>query len=177
MVLASCEPSDLSDEELESVAGEAAEVKEQRNTATVKVAALESVLRTCRQYKGIDLSTPPKITTQDTLYPEQAVNDNSNIPSWSAMAEALRRKVAEAATAKSNASTAPGSAHSHPLDTMRSPSTNSSSASASDGSKSNGGPDTDRSSTSRGSPGKHHDVPLNSLAYRSVLDDEKRQKT
>lgn len=159
------------------MAGEAAEVKEQRDTATVKAAALESVLRTCRQYKGIDLSTPPEITTQDTPYPEQAVKDNSNNPSWSARAEALRRKAAQAATAKSNATTAPGSAHSHPLDTMHPPSTNSSSASASNGSRSNRGSGTDRSSTSRGSPGKHHDVPLSSLAYRSVLDDEKRPKT
>jgi hypothetical protein len=64
LTLANCEPSNLSDEELESVAGESTEVKEQRSTAVLKTAALEAVIKTCRQYKGISQSTPQKSMPQ-----------------------------------------------------------------------------------------------------------------
>jgi len=58
LILSSCDPSSLSDEELEAVAGESEEVKEQRTKAIHRVAALEAVIQTCRQYKGISRSTP-----------------------------------------------------------------------------------------------------------------------
>lgn len=67
LILSSCDPSSLSDEELEAVAGESEEVKEQRSKAVHRVAALESVIQTCRRYKGISRSTPQKLTPGRTV--------------------------------------------------------------------------------------------------------------
>jgi hypothetical protein len=66
LILSSCDPSSLSDEELEAVAGESEEAKEQRTKAVHRVAALEAVIQTCRQYKGISRSTPQKLAPSRT---------------------------------------------------------------------------------------------------------------
>jgi hypothetical protein len=66
LILSSCDPSSLTDEELEAVAGESEEVKEQRTKAVHRVAALEAVIQTCRQYKSISRSTPQKIMPSRT---------------------------------------------------------------------------------------------------------------
>jgi hypothetical protein len=66
LILSSCDPSSLTDEELEAVAGESEEVKEQCIKAIHRVAALEAVIKTCRQYKGISRSTPQKIMPSRT---------------------------------------------------------------------------------------------------------------
>ena len=60
VVLANCEPSSLSDEELVSVAGDPVEVKEQRTKATHRAAVLETAIKTCRQCKDVSKSTPQK---------------------------------------------------------------------------------------------------------------------
>ena len=75
LILSSCDPSSLSDEQLEAVAGESEEVKEQRAKAVHRVAALEAVIQTCRQYKGISRSTPQKLTpSQAVAHPIDAVH-------------------------------------------------------------------------------------------------------
>lgn len=61
LILSTCEPSRLSDEQLESVAGESEEAKEQRIKAVQRVSALEAVMQTCRQYRGTNRSTPQKV--------------------------------------------------------------------------------------------------------------------
>lgn len=67
LILSSCDPSSLTDEQLEAVAGESEEVKEQRTKAVHRVAALEAVIQTCRQYKGISRPTPQKLTPSRTV--------------------------------------------------------------------------------------------------------------
>lgn len=77
LVLSSCDPSSLSDEELEAVAGESEEVKEQRTKAVHRVAALEAVIQTCRQYKGISRSTPQELTPSRVV---AASKDDAHAP-------------------------------------------------------------------------------------------------
>jgi hypothetical protein len=60
LVFSNCEPSSLSDEELEAVAVELAEIKEQRATAIHRAAALEAVISTSRQYRCTSQPTPQK---------------------------------------------------------------------------------------------------------------------
>jgi hypothetical protein len=60
LVLANCEPSGLSDEELISVAGDSVEVKGQRTKATHRAAVLETAIKTCRQCEDVSQPTPQK---------------------------------------------------------------------------------------------------------------------
>jgi 5'-deoxynucleotidase YfbR-like HD superfamily hydrolase len=66
LILSSCEPLSLSDEQLEAVAGESEKAKEQRTKAVHRIATLEAVVQACRQYKGINRSTTQKAMSSRT---------------------------------------------------------------------------------------------------------------
>ena len=82
LILSSCDPSSLTDEQLEAVAGESEEVKEQRTKAVHRVAALEAVIQTCRQYKGISRSTPQKATMSRTVATQHDATHASTAPTY-----------------------------------------------------------------------------------------------
>lgn len=58
VILANCEPSSVSDEQLISVAGDSVKVEAQRTKATHKAAVVETAIKTCRQCKDVSQSTP-----------------------------------------------------------------------------------------------------------------------
>ena len=82
LILSSCDPSSLTDEQLEAVAGESEEVKEQQTKAVHRVAALEAVIQTCRQYKGISRSTPQKATMSRTVATPHDATHASKAPTY-----------------------------------------------------------------------------------------------
>jgi hypothetical protein len=61
LILSSCEPLSLSDEQLEAVAGESEKAKEQRTKAVHRIATLEAVVQACRQSSRTS-TTPQKDT-------------------------------------------------------------------------------------------------------------------
>jgi hypothetical protein len=186
LTLANCEPSNLSDEELESVAGESAEVKEQRSTAVLKTAALEAVIKTCRQYKGISQSTPqksvPKLSNgaavadvADPDIPDDEEDDDDDTPEPGDL-EAARRYDAKtiqlgAESRRKSAlqsPTTPRPSLFEPQDERPSPSSSSSLSSGFRSAKSNGNPSTPLSTLGSSGYGQHLNNATGSVAYRSA---------
>jgi hypothetical protein len=63
LILSSCEPLSLSDEQLEAVAGESEKAKDQRTKPVHRIATLEAVVQACRQYKGIKKAMSSRTST------------------------------------------------------------------------------------------------------------------
>lgn len=177
LILPSCEPSSLSDEQLESVAGESEEVKEQRIKALQRVGALEAVIQTCRHYKGTSRSTPQKImsgrteSTTQTYSPASKVSKahgngvKADLPksvpdSNETEPEGINVNVESPAT--------PKAARSQPRSELFPPSPTSSLSSGYRSASSNGGVGTPLSSPRSSSSSQHYNNASGSIAYRSA---------
>jgi hypothetical protein len=173
LILSSCEPSSLSDEQLEAVAGESEEVKEQRAKAIQTIAALESVLQTCRQYKGTSRSTPQKATPSRTGEPLQAstpapkASTNHTPSSRVESSNGASKDEDEEISFKFDSPSTPRPARSGGEDEQPSPSPSSSLSSGLRSAKSNGSSTPLSSPTSSGY-GQHYNNASGSVAYRSA---------
>lgn len=180
LILANCEPSNLSDDELESVAGESAEVKEQRNKAVHRIAALEAVIKTCREYKGINQSTPQKSLPMQRSGSGSAsvVDSDASDDEESDGQEHLSSKFyvklsrTEEGT-KPESPTTPKPSRSKDQDELSPLSPGSSSSSGFRSAKSNGSTNTPLSSMGSASPGQQHNNATGSIAYRSASRKKK----
>jgi hypothetical protein len=188
LTLANCEPSNLSDEELESVAGESTEVKEQRSTAVLKTAALEAVIKTCRQYKGISQSTPQRsipqpsngtaaasVTDPYSSGSEEHEEDNDTehrSPERAKMVSEWSTKTHQGADGTTNLApespTTPKPSQVEPRDEKPSASPNSAVSSGFRSAKSNGSGSTPLSSPGSSGYGQRLNNATGSVAYRSA---------
>lgn len=184
LMLANCEPSNLTDEELESVAGESAEVKEQRNKAVHRIAALEAVVTTCRQYKGISQSTPRKSMPAQSNGPSYAgvtgpdTSDDEDSDVHSRTPEVLSKRYTEetqflddVSGPDSPTTAKPPRSRGQEEQSPLSPGSNSSAGFRS--AKSNGSTNTPLSSMSNGSPGQNNNKAAWPLGYKSASRKKK----
>lgn len=184
LILANCEPCNLTDDELESVAGEFTKVKEQRNQAVHRIAALETVIKICRQYKGINQSTPQKsvpVQSNGSSLPGVTVPDTSDdgdSDAYSSTPEPLSKRYTEETQALGDVSnpdsptTAKASrARNQDEQSLLSPVSSSSSGFRS--AKSNGRTNTPLSSMGSASPGQHNSKAAWPLGYKSASRKKK----
>jgi hypothetical protein len=173
LILSNCDPSSLTDEQLEAVAGESAEVKEQRNKAVHRVAALEAVIQTCRQYKGISRSTPQKLTPSRTV---ATPKDASHAPKASAdlindtpLQSSADNPNEEDATFKFESPATPKTVHSARQSELFPPSPGSSLSSGLRSAKTNGVTNTPLSSPGGSTSEQYYNTPR-SVAHRPGTD-------
>lgn len=184
LILANCEPSNLTDEELESVAGESAEVKEQRHKAVHRIVALEAVVTTCRQYKGISQSTPQKsvpvqsngslsagVTESDTSEDEDSDAQSRTPEAFSKRSTKEMQAFDDLSDPDSPTTAKPPRSEDQGERFPLSPGSTSSSGFRS--AKSNGSTNTPLSSMSNGSPGHHSNKAAWPLGYKSVSRKKK----
>jgi hypothetical protein len=184
LILANCEPSNLSDQELESVAGESAEVKEQRNEAVHRIAALETVIKTCRQYKSINHSTPQRgvpvqsngSSSAGVTGPDTSNDGDSDV--YSRTSEALSKRHIDETQAFGDISDPDSPTTAKPTRSIdhneqSPPSADSGSSSEFRSAKSNGSTNIPLSSMSIGSPGQHNSKAAWRLGYKSASRKKK----
>lgn len=165
LILAGCDPSNLSDEQLEAVAGESAEVKDQREKAIHRIAALEGIIQTCRKYKGIAQSTPQKITprsgngatvsvrTPEPSLPEAKASTGAHVNTKAASVSAEEYEDASEVASKTQSPTTPRAARTGRQSEQHPPSPSSSLGSELRGSEWSGSASTPRTSPGNRSPG------------------------
>lgn len=188
LILANCEPSNLTDEELESVAGESAEVKEQRNKAVHRIAALEAIIATCRQYKGISQSTPQKsvpvqsssssstgVTGPDTSDDEDSDVQSKTHEAFSKRSTNEMQAFDDLSDPDSPTTAKPPRSEDQDEHFPLSPGSKSSSGFRS--AKSNGSTNTPHSSMSSGSPGHRNDKAAWPSGYKSASRKKKSSVT
>ena len=184
LILANCEPYNLSDQELESVAGESAEVREQRNKAVHRIAALESVIKTCRQYKSINHSTPQKSVPGQSNGSSSAgvtgldTSNDGDSDVYPRTSEALSKQYIDKTQGLGDINDPESPTTADPTrprdqDEQSPLSPDSSSSSGFRSAKSNGSANTPLSSMGSGSPGQHNSKATWPLGYRSASRKKK----